>query len=177
VEFAAIPSWATTSADLSALEQEPNVLLLERSDDLDRIFATTKVLLVPSRWPEALGQVITDAMLRGVPVIASDTGGQREAKLGVDYVVPVTRIERYLDVLDDSGLPIPVLPELDLEPWEASLGELTSSVGRYWEVADASRAAAQRYWEQLSLDPFYRFLEETDRRLATRGDPGPWKPL
>jgi glycosyltransferase involved in cell wall biosynthesis len=176
MDFAAIPSWATTSADRSALEREPNVLLLERGDDLDRIFATTKVLLVPSRWPEALGQVVIDAMLRGVPVIASDVGGLPEAKLGVDYLVPVTPVDSYLETLDDCGLPIPELPELDLEPWERSLGELTSSAGRYREVADASHAAARRYWEQLSLAPFYRYLEEIDRRLAARGDPGQCKP-
>jgi glycosyltransferase involved in cell wall biosynthesis len=157
--FGAVPSWATTSSDRRLLEREPNVHLVEPSEDLDAVFATARVLLVPSRWQEALGQVVVDAMVRGVPVIASDVGGLREAKLGVEYVVPVTAIDAYRDELDDAWVPVPVVPDL----------ELTAGEHGYRKLAEASRAAAMRYWRGLSLVPFYRFFDTVDRRPAGTG--------
>jgi glycosyltransferase involved in cell wall biosynthesis len=171
VDFAAVTSWATTSRDRQQLEQEVNVTLLEPTEDLDRIFSESKVLLVPSRWQEAFGQVVVDAMLRGVPVIASDAGGLPESKLGVEFLVPVAPIEGYREQLDDRGVPVPVAPPVDLEPWVGPLEELTQDEGRYREVAEASRSAAIRHWQGLSLDPLYRFLDRVDRRLPAEGSP------
>ena len=50
-------------------------------DDLDRAFAAADVLVLPSR-AETYAMVITEALARGLPVIASDVGGVSEA-LGI----------------------------------------------------------------------------------------------
>jgi glycosyltransferase involved in cell wall biosynthesis len=39
----------------------------------------TKVLLVPSQWPEPFGRVAVEALANGIPVVASRTGGLPEA--------------------------------------------------------------------------------------------------
>jgi len=55
VPFAAVPTWGTTEADRAALAEPGNVTLLPPSEDIDDIFARTRVLLMPSLWQEAFG--------------------------------------------------------------------------------------------------------------------------
>ncbi len=93
--FAAVPGWGTNRRDRAALAARPNVCLLEPVDDVNLLFARTRVLLVPSLWAEARSRIVVEAKLRGVPVMAADVGGIPEAKLGVPYLLPVNRIERY----------------------------------------------------------------------------------
>ncbi len=44
-------------------------------DELDRYYRSASLLVVPSRWPEPFGMVGIEAMARGRPVVAYDTGG------------------------------------------------------------------------------------------------------
>ena len=67
---------------------------------------------MPSLWFEGFGLIVMEAMLRGVPVIASDAGGLVEAKMGTGFVIPAPRVERYEPVFDERGMPTPVVPRL-----------------------------------------------------------------
>ena len=160
VQFAAVPMWGTTSADRTALEELSNVTLLEPTEDIDEIFSHTRVLLMPSLWAEAGARTVVEAMLRGIPVLASDVGGIPEAKLGVDYLLPVSPIERYKEGLDDRMFPIPVVPDQDVGPWLEALGELLSDRGRYDRLSEISRKAAQAFvTERGGVERIERFLE------------------
>ncbi len=156
VRFAAVPLWGTSEEDRAALARLPNVTLLKPSPDLDDIFELTKVLLVPSIWGEAYGQVVVDAMLRGIPVLASNVGGLPEAKLGVDYVLPVNMIERY--ELDDEMRVQPVIPEQDVRPWAETLGRVLTDRALYERLSLASREAALAFVGGLGPLPFERYL-------------------
>jgi glycosyltransferase involved in cell wall biosynthesis len=93
VSFAAVPTWSTKVEDIDRLKQLNNITILEPDDDIDNIYKRTRILLVPSLWHESFGQVVVEAMLRGIPVIASDIGGLPEAIQGCDYIIPVNPIQ------------------------------------------------------------------------------------
>ena len=71
--FAAVPTWATTQADLDVLADIPNINLLPPSRNVDDLLAKTSVLLMPSLI-ESMSVLTIEAMLRGIPVVASSKG-------------------------------------------------------------------------------------------------------
>ncbi|MFC4102456.1 glycosyltransferase family 4 protein [Paenibacillus xanthanilyticus] len=156
--FAAVPTWATTRDDLEALTALPNMTLLPRADDIDDILKATKILIVPSLWGEAFGAVIVDAMLRGIPVIASDVGGTSEAKLGVDYLIPVKPIASYETRVDERLIPIPVIPEQNMDPWAAALAKLTEDRAHYERIAEQSKQAARAFQAEIRPEKLVRYL-------------------
>jgi hypothetical protein len=158
VKFAAIPFWGTTAEDRAALMQLPNMTLLNPERNLDDIFKQTKVLVVPSVWGEAFPQVVGDAMLRGIPVLASNAGGLPETKLGVDYVLPVNMIERY--ELDSKGQVRPVVPEQDVSGWVKALNDVITDRALYERLSLASREAALSFVDNLGPHHFEHYLEE-----------------
>jgi surfactin synthase thioesterase subunit/glycosyltransferase involved in cell wall biosynthesis len=160
VRFAAVPTWGTTQADRAALAGRANVTLLDPVDDVDDILRRTRVLLVPSLWAEARSRIVMEAMLRGVPVIASHIGGIPEAKLGVDYLLPVRPIERYRPRLDEQMVPVADVPAQDIGPWQAALERLLSDRAHYHELSRASRQAALADAASTSVDPFEALLEQ-----------------
>jgi len=170
IQFGAVSSWATRNIDRSSLERLPNVRLLAPAENIDEIFAQTRVLLVPSLWGEAFGYLVVEAMLRGIPVISSKAGGLPEAKLGVDYLLPVRPIESYAERLDDCLLPAPIVPEQDIEPWLGALAELLSNRATYERVSTESREASHLYVAGLGVGPFEVYLEDLVTKRTTTLD-------
>jgi amino acid adenylation domain-containing protein len=156
--FAAVPTWGTTAADRAALKALPNVTLLPPSEDIHEIFARTRILLVPSLWAEAFGGICVEAMLCGIPVLASAVGGLPEAMLGVPDLLPVRPIERYEERLDDRGIPVPEIPPQDGGPWLAALRELLADRVLYERRSRQARAAASAYVEAIDHRQTEKFL-------------------
>lgn len=164
VRFAAVPSWGTTEGDMAELRARKNITALARVDDVDDILRLTRVLLVPSVWAEARGRVVLEAMSRGVPVMASNVGGIAEAKMGVEYLLPVNPVTRYEPSLDSKMVPKALIPAQDIEPWRRALAALMGNRDLYEENARRSREAAREYLEQLNVVRFEQLLERTERK-------------
>lgn len=147
IQFAAVPTWGTTTEDINALKAYNNVTLIEPVDDINEIFSKTRIMLVPSLWAEAKSRTIVEAMLRGIPVLASNVGGNPEAKLGVEYVVPVNPIQGYKLTCDERSLPVSEIPKQDITPWREALGRLLNEREYYLDIAARSREAALNYLE------------------------------
>ncbi len=135
--FAAVPTWGGDAAVLDALARLPNITILDPADDIGELLARMRILLAPSLAPETFGYVAIDAMLRGVPVLAGNLGGQPQAKLGVDFVLPV------------SG---------SIEPWADALKALLIDPHAWSSLSEQSRAAAHRFLPKTDADHFIRHL-------------------
>jgi glycosyltransferase involved in cell wall biosynthesis len=157
-EFGVVPGWGTTREDRRNLERLANLRFLPNARNIDDILAQTRILLMPSLWYEGFGLIVMEAMLRGIPVIASNSGGLTEAKCGTGYVLPVHLIDRYQAVYDEHALPRPVIPPNDPEPWVAAITELLSDRAAYERESAASRAAASRFVESLDAGDLERYL-------------------
>lgn len=66
-----------------------NVKVVPWVQDINAIYDETRILLVPSLWEESFGMVIAEAMACGIPVIANDVGGVREALNGAGLLVKI----------------------------------------------------------------------------------------
>ena len=141
-EFGVVPGWGTTAEDRRDLLRLPNVRILPNARNIDDVLARTRVLLMPSLWYEGFGLIVMESMLRGIPVVASDSGGLKEAKRGTGYVIPVQTIERYQPVFDEHAMPKPVVQPNDLAPWVAALEELLADRAAY--ERESARVARRR---------------------------------
>lgn len=157
--FGAVPTWGTSAEDEALLATLPNVTVIPARDNIDDIFAETRILLVPSLWHEAFGRVCVEAMLRGIPVVAADIGGLPEAMLGMDHCISVRPIGRYKVALGNKGLPAAEVPAQELGPWLDALDRLTHDAAYYRQLAHEGREAAHAYLDGLSLQPLINYLE------------------
>lgn len=149
--FAAVPTWATSSEDLLSMSRQANIRILKPSRCIAEIFKQTKVLLVPSLWDESFGMIVVEAMLHGIPVLASNVGGLPEAKLGTDFLLPVNPISNF-STLD----PVTRAPHADvgLQPihaWSEPLLLLMGDADAYRSLSKKSRRAAEAYVRSLNL--------------------------
>ncbi len=170
--FAAVPTWGTNAADRRALEQHANISILPPVDQIGQLFARTRVLLVPSLWAEARSRIVVEAMLHGIPVLASNVGGIPEAKLGVDYLLPVKPIATYQERVDEQMVPVAEVPAQDIGPWHEALNRLLTGRAQYEQLSRESRMAAMSYADGLSVVPFEQLLEETieKAKVSTRSE-------
>jgi surfactin synthase thioesterase subunit/glycosyltransferase involved in cell wall biosynthesis len=161
VQFAAVPSWGTTGEDLAALHARPNMTLLGRADDITDILRQTRVTLVPSLWAEARSRVVLESLARGVPVLASDVGGLREAMCGVEYVLPIHPITQYKDRVSEQMAPEAIVPPQDITFWRIALDRLTSDENHWRDLSQRGRAAALDYIATLSPRPLEFIFDRT----------------
>jgi glycosyltransferase involved in cell wall biosynthesis len=76
--FLLVPGWQPIEVETEGMS---NVTVLSRQTPatMRQIYAQTKILLVPSQYEETFGRVAVEALINGIPVIASNVGGLPEA--------------------------------------------------------------------------------------------------
>jgi len=179
--FAALPGWGTTERDRANLRARANITVLPNCRNIDEVFQKARILLMPSLWLEGFGLAVVEAMLRGIPVIASNSGGLQEAKLGTGFIVPVRQIDSYELEFDDQGMPAAAIPDQDLTPWRQALSALTGDRASYDREAALSRNAALEFVAGLRASHFESLLASLTvapeaPATATRGNIGGLSP-
>jgi glycosyltransferase involved in cell wall biosynthesis len=112
-------------------------------------FALTRLLVVPSVWPEPFGRVAAEAMINGVPPLVGDRGalpdvvGGDVASGGGGRVLPIPEWMTH----ESTALP----SEHDVEPWFDAVCALWDDGELYRSVSSrARRIAEERYSEAVS---------------------------
>jgi hypothetical protein len=142
LRFRAVPTWGGTD---SGLATRPNIEIAGAVEDITEVLRGSRALLMPSLWDETFGYTAVEAMLHGVPVLAADVGGLREAMLGVPHLLPVKPIEEYEPQRPGEPYPRPVLPPQDISPWLDALAGVDAA------LSAQGRAAATAF--VAGLDP------------------------
>jgi len=143
-----------------------SILQNSRNADLIR---QTRVMVVPSLWAEAKARIITESMLRGIPVLASDVGGNAEALNGIDYLLPVDPIGEYSAKVDGRSLPIARVPGQDISPWCDALQSLLTNREHYETLSRTGRKAALDANEKSTILPFEKYLETRSQQATGEG--------
>jgi surfactin synthase thioesterase subunit/glycosyltransferase involved in cell wall biosynthesis len=167
IAFAGVPTWGTRPEDLESMQAIPNVTVLPKVDRVNELMRRTRVLLAPSVWAEARSRIVVEAMLAGVPVMASNLGGLPEAKMGVPYVLPATPIRGYRPQLDEQFVPVAEVPDQDITPWRDALRKLTSDRAHWGDIARQSREAAIQYAKTATVDALAEYLSRLQRNQRT----------
>jgi glycosyltransferase involved in cell wall biosynthesis len=141
-DFLAVPTWGTTAADRRALARRPNIRLTEPVEDIDDLLARTRVLVMPSVWQETFGMTAVEAMLRGIPVVASDIGGLPEAMLGVPHLLPPRATGAWVDVVS----------------------RLLTDRDHYQAISALAREAATRYVASTRIEDVAAYLHTVASR-------------
>ena len=157
VPFLAVPTWGADPGEREQLARRPNITVVPPVDDIDEVLGRTGVLLMPSLWDETFGYTCVEAMLRGIPVLASAVGGLVEAKLGVPGSLPVRPVTAYVRE-PGRARPAPVVPPQDLTPWQDALAALLTDRRHYDGLAEHSRTAAHAFVAGIDPDAFERAL-------------------
>ncbi len=109
----------------------------------ERVLDGVRLLLVPSQWPEPFGRVVVEALGRGIPVLASRTGGLPEAggdaaRYVDDFADPAAWESAVRALLDDPGLEAEI--RLTGPAWAARFREDTTVIDLVnATIADVSR--------------------------------------
>jgi hypothetical protein len=111
------------------------------------VYSVTKLLLVPSLCNESFGLVAAEAMLNGIPVLASNRGALPETigDRGFLFDIPA----KYTPGTQE----VPTAEEV--EPWVETIIRLWDDAAEYDRRSQAAREQAQR-WHPDRLASFYR---------------------
>ena len=106
VQFLIVHGWSRSGYDqseLSALRflsELPNIHQRQNIADMRQVYSETRVLLVPSMWPESWARVIGEAQCSGIPVLVSDRGSSAlQVGLG-GVVLSYGNVELWTKTLD-----------------------------------------------------------------------------
>jgi glycosyltransferase involved in cell wall biosynthesis len=125
--------------------------------DPRQFYRLTRLVVMPSVWRESFGRVAAEAMLNGIPVVASDRGALPEVVGPGGVCLPV---------------PAHVTPETRLAPAAAEVAPWVAAVLRLWDdpaaytQASAAARSAAAVWHPDAVVPRWEaFLTA----LAARG--------
>lgn len=115
-----------------------NVILTPNTTDMRPIYGRARLLLAPSLWWESFGRVAAEAVMNGIPVIHSGSGGLAEVvgDAGIRVSFPTAMHKApYTSMLDTAAL----------QPLASKIEQLFDDDGFYQGLVDKAKIQAQRH--------------------------------
>jgi len=150
VKFLVVQSRGRWPVALKTLGYEasdfPNVSVIGHQKDMRKVYANTKALLLPSTWYESGARVIAEALINGIPVFASNTGGSSEL-VGTGGEL----FELRQDVQDKKTT---AATEEDVRPWLEAVKKVWHDQEYYDALCEKVTVEAAKHDIQRSVDRF-----------------------
>ena len=128
------------------LSRVSNLTIMPNTPDARRFYDVTKVLLMPSLEMEDVGLVAAEAMLNGIPVVASTRGALPETIGDAGFLLDIPA-----HYATESG----VLPTAEeVEPWVQTIVRLWDDAAYYGEWSQRARSRAEQ-WRPEHVAPLY----------------------
>jgi glycosyltransferase involved in cell wall biosynthesis len=148
IKFLVVQSRGRWGAALQILKYQasdfPNVTVIGHQKNMKPVYAATKVLLLPSVWHESGARVIPEALINGVPVLGSRTGGSEEliGRAGKVFDLPE-------DVREKRDTPA---PEEVVRPWLDEIRKIWHDPAYYETLCANVRDEALQHDLQRNTD-------------------------
>ena len=134
----------------------PQIMAAPATPRPSDFFALTRLLLVPSVFDEPFGRVAAEAMINGIPPIASNRGALPETVGNAGIVLPLP------SALTPQSRELPSVA--DVEPWFEAVCGLWDDPGRYGDASANARAfAEQHYGETLMRQRYAEYFQGLGR--------------
>jgi len=160
IKFAAWQSWGFDEDIRKELEEIPNIEVRDTCKNMEDAWKEIKVLIVPSLWFEAWGIVVIEAQIRGIPVLSSNAGALKEAKLGIPHTIPVTPLTG--ERSEENG--VYIIPDQNSEPWATILERLMNNKEEYEALANRSRKETVDWILGLNSSALEQWMEGLEKK-------------
>jgi glycosyltransferase involved in cell wall biosynthesis len=167
IQFEVVESrgnWSQIIQMLTAQHPEPrsqlsNVIVTPSTRDMRPVYGRARLLLTPSLWYESGARVVGEALLNGIPVIATDNGGLPDLLGGSGHLL---RLPSSLHQAPYNKLPDQntlnricdlIARHFDDSAWYTTLCEQAHIAGRQRHSMDASTQRLSMALNQLIASP------------------------
>jgi glycosyltransferase involved in cell wall biosynthesis len=150
IKFLVVQSRGRWGTAMQVLKYEPsdfpNVKVIGHQRNMKPVYGATKALLLPSVWHESGARVIAEAMINGIPVLASRTGGSAElvGQGGKIFDLPE-------EVREQRGQPA---PEEVIRPWLEEIKRIWHDPAYYAQLVAKVEVEARQHDIQHNTDRF-----------------------
>jgi glycosyltransferase involved in cell wall biosynthesis len=141
------PRLSDWKALVAGLRVADRVHFLGLRNDVERLLAAASVVVVPSEYEEAFGQVVVEGMASGRPVVVTQSGAMP-------------------DLVGDAGI---VVPKRDPEALAAAVNRVLEDPDLASHLASLGRKRAERFGMDAYVDrmmALYRHVMDARRRAA-----------
>jgi glycosyltransferase involved in cell wall biosynthesis len=159
VEGRAKASWlARTGLDLRGVR---NLFFMANTPDPRDFYRVSRLVLMPSLWNESFSRVATEALINGIPVLASRRGGLPEtlARAGCLFDVPAQYTPESRSVPDAA----------EIAPWVETIIRLWDDESLYERERQRCLMAAEDWRPERLIARFEKFFQTVIQ--ATRPSP------